>query len=183
MLGNHDTNRFLTEVAGNRRALMNATALLLTIRGIPQIYYGDEIGMAGSGDPDNRRDFPGGFPGDSNNAFTAAGRTPEQQEVFAWTQSLLKLRKQHPALTAGFDYNLAVDDKSYVFLREAADDRVVVAFNNAAAPGRVTMNISQLPLAAANSWTVLLGEGKATRDGDNLALDMPPHSVTLIQAK
>ena len=46
-------------------------ALLTTLRGIPQIYYGDEIGMAGDDDPDDRHDFPGGFPGDKQNAFYA----------------------------------------------------------------------------------------------------------------
>lgn len=183
MLDNHDTNRFLNEVGGSHTAFKNATALLLTMRGIPQIYYGDEIGMPGDGDPDNRRDFPGGFPGDSKNAFTADGRTPEQQDVFAWTQSLLKLRKQHTALTAGQHWNLAADDTSYVYLREAGDDHVVVAFNHADAPKKISIDISHLPLASARTWTPLLGDAKASRDGDNLVLDMPAQSVTLVQVK
>jgi hypothetical protein len=73
--------------------LKAAFSLLLTMRGIPQIYSGDEIAMPGGGDPHNRRDFPGGFPGDLRDAFTSSGRTSERQEVFAHVQSLLALRK------------------------------------------------------------------------------------------
>jgi glycosidase len=54
----------------------------MTARGVPMIYYGDEIAMSGGDDPDNRRDFPGGWSDDLLNAFKPSGRTPEQQEVF-----------------------------------------------------------------------------------------------------
>jgi len=55
--------------------------LILTLRGIPELYYGDELGMTGLADPDNRHDFPGGWKEDPRNAFSADGRTPEQQEI------------------------------------------------------------------------------------------------------
>ena len=77
-LGNHDDRRFMSEEGSSPAKLKAAFSLLLTLRGIPQIYSGDEIAMAGGDDPDNRRDFPGGFPGDPHNAFTAR-RTAEQQ--------------------------------------------------------------------------------------------------------
>ena len=76
-IGNHDTTRFLTEADGSVPKLKLALGLLLTLRGMPQIYSGDEIGMPGGEDPDNRHDFPGGFAGDAHNAFTKAGRTAE----------------------------------------------------------------------------------------------------------
>ena len=88
-IGNHDNKRFMGEEGSTIIKLKAATGLLLTLRGIPQVYSGDEIGMPGGDDPDNRRDFPGGFPGDPTNAFTSAGRTAEQQDVFAYLQSLL----------------------------------------------------------------------------------------------
>jgi hypothetical protein len=65
------------------------------------LYYGDEIAMPGGRDPDNRHDFPGGWPSDPKNAFTAEGRTPEQQDVFTYVQTLLRLRHEHPALQGG----------------------------------------------------------------------------------
>jgi glycosidase len=67
--------------------------LTLTLRGIPQLYYGDEIGMPGGADPDNRHDFPGGWSGDPKNAFTTDGRTQQQQQIFSYVQKLLRLRR------------------------------------------------------------------------------------------
>ncbi len=74
-LGNHDTERFVT-AAGSEGALKLALAYVLTTRGTAQIYSGDEIAMPGATDPENRNDFPGGFPGgasNSNDAFAASG--------------------------------------------------------------------------------------------------------------
>ena len=93
-IGNHDQMRFVSETGSSLAKLKAAFGLLLTLRGIPQIYSGDEIAMPGGNDPDNRHDFPGGFPGDAHNAFTAGGRTAEQQDAFAYVQSLLKLRQK-----------------------------------------------------------------------------------------
>ena len=71
-------------------------SILMTTRGIPQMYYGTEIMMGGEkskGDGDIRRDFPGGWAGDEKDAFTAAGRTKEQNEVFDFVRTLLNWRK------------------------------------------------------------------------------------------
>jgi neopullulanase len=76
--------------------------------------------MEGNEDPDNRRDFPGGFPNDSRNAFDESGRTPEQQEIFSYVQSLLRLRAEHPALRTGDLKLIYVDDSAYVYRRELA---------------------------------------------------------------
>lgn len=183
MLGNHDLNRFLTEASGNLQSLKNATALLLTIRGIPQLYYGDEIGMSGGGDPECRRDFPGGFPNDPSNAFTDAGRTAEQRDVFNWTQKLLTVRQQHTALTDGKLLDLAVNDTSYIFLRDNVTDRVIVAFNTADTLRKTTITLTNLPLSSSKTFTTLAGDAKATLDATTLTVEMPPHSVTLIEAK
>src|ERR1700759_549459 len=79
-------------------------AFLLTTRGIPQIYYGTEILMPGTkaeGDGHIRKDFPGGWPGDTINAFTKAGRTTMQNEAWDYMQKLLQWRKTNPAVTQG----------------------------------------------------------------------------------
>jgi glycosidase len=67
--GNHDVERFAFAKGASPERLKLAFSILLTMRGLPELYYGDEIGMTGGNDPDNRRDFPGGFPGDKQNAF------------------------------------------------------------------------------------------------------------------
>ena len=139
--------------------------------------------MQGGADPDNRRDFPGGFPGDSNNAFIQSGRTPEQQDVFALVQQLLTLRRQHLALTTGSHWNLFVDDASYVFIRQAATDRVLVAFNNGDSSRSLKLQGDKFPLRTVNTFQAVLGEARATRNGDEVSLDIPPHSVTLMLAK
>jgi glycosidase len=129
--GNHDVSRLMTEAKGDARRVKLAFAILFTLRGTPQMYYGDEIAMEGNGDPDNRRDFPGGFPGDMGNAFTEAGRTPEQQDIFHYVRFLLHLRTAHPALRTGTLKDILVDDSAYVYSREEGSERILVAINSA----------------------------------------------------
>ena len=81
-LGVHDMPRFMNEEGATIEGLKLAQTLIMTSRGTPLLYYGDEIAMPGGGDPDNRRDFPGGFSGDTRNAFTAQGRTAQENEVW-----------------------------------------------------------------------------------------------------
>lgn len=102
-IDNHDTDRFL----GNGRdtlALKQALALLLTVKRIPQIYYGTEILMNGTKqvtDGNVRKDFPGGFPGDKRNAFTAEGRTQAENAMFNWLSRLLHWRQGNEVVTKG----------------------------------------------------------------------------------
>jgi glycosidase len=103
---------------------------LLTLRGVPLVYYGDEIAMAGGGDPDNRRDFPGGFPGDARNAFLAAGRTGVEQDVFGHVQALLRARKELAPLRRGATTNLVVAEQTWAYARRYEGQTVVVALNN-----------------------------------------------------
>jgi len=94
------------------------------------MYYGDEIGMEGTGDPDNRRDFPGGFPGDPRNAFTEQGRTRQEQDIFHYVQSLLRLRAEHPALRKGDFKSIFADETAYVYSRHGGGETVLIAVNN-----------------------------------------------------
>ncbi|HEX3436186.1 MAG TPA: alpha-amylase family glycosyl hydrolase [Pseudacidobacterium sp.] len=115
--GNHDLKRFLSEPGASVASLKIAFGLIATMRGMPQLYSGDEIAMRGGDDPDNRHAFPGGFPGDTTNAFTQSGRTPEQQEVFSWVQGLLQLRANEPELTQAQQQNIFADDTTFAFVR------------------------------------------------------------------
>ena len=138
LLGSHDERRFMAEPGATTEGLRLAYTFLLTYRGTPLIYYGDEIAMPGGGDPDNRRDFPGGFPGDARNAFEASGRTPEQQAVFAHVQRLLRLRAERADLRRGATEHLHVAEQSYVYRR----GRTVVALNNDRKPAEVRLPAS-----------------------------------------
>lgn len=176
---NHDVPRFASSDGSSLAKLKLAFGLTLTLRGTPQLYYGDEIGMQGGGDPDNRRDFPGGWPHDPNEAFTEAGRTPEQQEIFAYVQKLLRIRRQHPALSAGKLWHLDSDDSSYVFLREAEEEQIVVVFNNAAQVRDLRVNLNDTPAEGARRVSPVFGNGKAELAGSELRLSAPAQSLSL----
>jgi glycosidase len=158
---NHDVPRFASVEGSSTAKLKLAFGLTLTLRGIPEMYYGDEIGMPGGGDPDNRRDFPGGWPGDPKNAFTTDGRTAEQQELFTYVQRLLQLRREHPALQSGKLWHLFSDDTAYVFLRETEEERVMVAFNNSSESRELRIPFDDTPAKGAAGFTLLLGQAKA----------------------
>lgn len=131
--GNHDTSRFLSQPGATSEKEKIGFGLLATLRGMPQIYSGDEIAMTGGDDPDNRRDFPGGWPDDKQSAFTAAGRTPPQTAMHDWVASLFTLRAKHPALLNGTQQDLSAGEKVFAFSRTAASgDTLLIAINNSA---------------------------------------------------
>jgi glycosidase len=176
---NHDVARFAGTGSGSARKAKLAFGLTLTLRGIPELYYGDEIGMPGGGDPDNRRDFPGGWPGDQKNAFTADGRTAEQQELFSYVQTLLRLRREHPALQTGKLWHLFSDDTSYVFLRETEEERILVAFNNSAEPRELRIPFDDTPAKGAAGFTLLLGQAKAAVFKGEARITAPAQSISI----
>jgi neopullulanase len=176
---NHDMARLTADGDTSLTKLKLAYGLVLTLRGIPEIYYGDEIALPGGGDPDNRRDFPGGWIGDTQDAFVASGRTAIQQEIFSYTQSLLHLRREHVALQIGHLWHLFSDDSAYVFLRDVEEEHLLVAFNRANAPGILRIPRADTPLAQFPAATPLFGEGAARVTNDELQLTLPPQSITI----
>lgn len=178
---NHDTTRFAGMPGATPAKLKLAFGLILTLRGIPEIYYGDEIAMPGGGDPDNRRDFPGGWHDDPQNAFTPEGRTTEQQEIFQFVQSLLRLRKAHDALRSGRLWHLSADDSSYIFVRESDEERLVVAFNNAATEKSLKISLRDTPVENTAGLSVLFGDAHGELAGRELRLTLPPHSISIFQ--
>jgi glycosidase len=176
---NHDVPRFASMEGATPAKLKLAFGLTLTLRGIPQIYYGDEIAMPGGGDPDNRRDFPGGWPGDAASAFTGEGRTPAQQEVFEYVRSLLQLRQQHDALQAGKLWHLYADNSIYIFLRESENEKIAVAFHKGAADFDSKISLQDTPGQGAASFEPIFGSAKAELAGQQLHLHLPAQSLTV----
>jgi neopullulanase len=131
-LGNHDTPRFMSDGAATPDRLKLAFTFLLTMRGTPSIYYGDEIGMNGGADPDNRHDFPGGWKGDPRNAFEASGRTEQENSIFNYVRKLTTLRAQSDALRRGKMIDLAVTEHTWAYARQAQNETAVVVLNNSA---------------------------------------------------
>jgi len=129
---NHDTSR-INHVYPAIEDYKLAMTLIATIRGIPQIYYGSEIGMKGDktkGDGDIRKDFPGGWKGDINNAFTAKGRTEFQNEYFSFTKKVLNWRKKTKAIHTGKTMQFLPENNVYVYFRYNDTQKVMVIINN-----------------------------------------------------
>ena len=177
--GNHDTTRLGGTPEGTPAWLKLAFGLIFTVRGIPELYYGDEIGTPGGVDPDNRRDFPGGWTEDSRNAFTKIGRNPEQEELYSYVSTLLAVRAQHPALRRGKLWSLASDDATYVFMRETDEERILVAFHTGANAREINVQLEDTAGQKATNETVIFGPGQAELAGKTMKLRVPGQSVTL----
>lgn len=130
---NHDTGRFNEIYKSDFKKYQMAMTLIATVRGIPQLYYGSEIGMKGDkgkGDADIRRDFPGGWNGDTNNAFTKQGRTAEQQKFFEFSSKLFTWRKSKEVIHSGKTTHYVPDNNVYVYFRYNEKETVMVIINN-----------------------------------------------------
>ena len=130
-IDNHDTERFL---ANGQDSLMlkQALALLLTVNRIPQLYYGTEIMMNGTKEVTDgyvRKDFPGGFPGDTQNAFTKEGRTKAQGNMFNWLSRLLHWRQNNDLITKGKMTQFIPMDGIYVIARRLGSKTSLTILN------------------------------------------------------
>lgn len=132
--GNHDITRINEYFEGNLAKYKLVMTLVLTTRGIPQLYYADEIGMLGNkeknGDGDLRKDFPGGWKNDTQNAFTETGRTAKQKEYHSFTKKLLQWRKENSVIHTGKLLQYVPVDNVYVYFRYTDTETVMVIINN-----------------------------------------------------
>jgi neopullulanase len=156
MQNNHDTRRFMSLPGATLEGAMLHMAYTLTTRGTPEIYSGEEIAMEGGDDPDNRRDFPGGFAADARSAFEQTGRTAAEQRMFEWTRELLRLRRDHTALRRGSLLDLFFDEDSYAYARRDDSETVIIAINRAAAPKEMTFPADYLGARARSRLEPLL---------------------------
>ncbi|MBW8682802.1 glycoside hydrolase family 13 protein [Chitinophaga rhizophila] len=148
-LDNHDLSRFYSVVKENKQKYKAALAWLLTTRGIPQLYYGAEIGMKNFSAPDGlvREDFQGGWAGDAKNKFTAAGRDAAENELFDYVRTIATYRKQHPVLQTGKLMQYVPLDNVYTYFRYNADNTVMIVLNPnekevAVSPARFTERVA-----------------------------------------
>jgi glycosidase len=179
--GNHDSNRIFSSLHENLKAWKMAMAFLLTTRGIPEIYYGNEILMTGEkskGDGNLRKDFPGGWPGDKMNAFTPLGRTAEQNNAFFFLRKLLNWRKTNQAVQFGNLTHYIVENGVYVYFRSYEGKKVMVLLNNNNKP--VTVNLTRFA-EDLNGFT----KGKNIINDKTLTLGneikLPAKSPTIIE--
>ncbi len=130
---NHDMDRFFTQVGHDFDFYKMGIVYFLTIRGIPQIYYGTEILMHNTGYEDNhgviRTDFPGGWMGDDINAFTGKGLDEQQLEAQKFMKKLLNWRKNKKVIHSGKLMQFAPEDGIYVYFRYDDSDVIMIILN------------------------------------------------------
>ena len=140
-LDNHDMSRFFSVANEDVTKYLSAITWLLTARGIPQIYYGDELATTGTTNPTDgyvRLDFPGGFPGDKINKFLSDGRTKKDDSIYQHIATLANYRKNSSALTTGKFMQYVPDDGLYVYFRYDAQQTVMIVMNTAKKEKKIT---------------------------------------------
>ncbi|KAA3622322.1 MAG: alpha-amlyase [Bacteroidetes bacterium] len=140
---NHDMDRFYTQVNEDVDLFKMGMAYFLTMRGVPQIYYGSEVLMKNAGAPGDhgiiRSDFPGGWEGDKINGFTGEGLSGDQKDVQTYVKTLLNWRKDNKVIHNGKLMQFVPVNGVYVFVRYTDEGKVLVLLNKSMAPAEVDM--------------------------------------------
>jgi neopullulanase len=142
-LDNHDRDRFYSIVGEDYSNFKMGIGLLLTGRGIPHLYYGTEILMKNFKNPSDamvREDFPGGFAGDPNNKFMAAGRTAAENAAFDYVSRLANFRKTSSALTKGALMQYAPQKGIYIYFRYDAKQTILCILNTDTVSSEINFN-------------------------------------------
>jgi glycosidase len=142
-LDNHDIPRFYSVVGEDTSKYKMAFAWMLTTRGIPQMYYGNEILMAGTTSPNDgyvRQDFPGGWEGDALNKFTAAGRTTKENSIFNYIKTLTHFRLKSSAIKTGKFMQFLPVDGVYVYFRYDGMQTVMCLMNTNTEPKTIELS-------------------------------------------
>jgi neopullulanase len=181
LLGGHDDGRFMSEKGASLAGLKLANAFVLTTRGVPQLYYGDEIAMTGADEPTTRADFPGGFPGDKRNAFTKAGRTRDEEDVFEFIRKMTHLRAELKPLQRGELVNLHVSAQQYVYARRAPSGVVIIAINNDSKVASLQFEIRQTGMVDGTTLVDRVGSSTEVRVSDGrVKLILPGRSAAVL---
>jgi glycosidase len=179
-LDNHDVDRIYSTLKEDDAKWKQAITLLLTTRGIPQIYYGTEILMKNFSNPDGlvREDFPGGWPGDAANKFTAAGRNNKENEAFNYVKTLANWRKNNPVVYDGKLMQFVPDDDMYVYFRYNESECVMVILNTSDAQKKLdTKRFEERTSGFSKAKNVVTGNMVA----DLSIIDVLPKSATVLE--
>ncbi len=179
---NHDVNRYLDTQKDDVRKLKMAMAFILTTRGIPQLFYGSEILLstgADKGDGNKRKDFPGGWQEDGQNAFDASGRTEVQEDMYLYLSRLLNWRKNKEVIHTGKLKHFIPKDGIYVYFRYNEKETIMIAFNN---------NEKEAKTIETSRFNEFLGKYKSGHElisgqsiSDLSAITVPAKSAVIIE--
>lgn len=181
---NHDTDHIMSVLGGDIQKYKNLMTFLLTTRGIPQLYVGTEIlleGQKSDGDGKMRVDFPGGWEGDSRNAFTAEGRTARENEAFNYLKKLLNWRKQNPVIHTGKLKHYVPEKDTYVYFRSNSEKTVMVVINQNKKAQNLNLNRFSESLGAFISGKDVIS-GKEF-DFSKASISLAPNTSVLLELK
>ena len=190
LANNHDTDRFISLPGATKEGAKLHTAFILATRGIPQLYYGEEILMTGGHDPDNRKDFSGGWTEDKINNFTKAGRTKDEQEMFEWTARWLETRKQYIALREGKTIDVYYNENIYAFRRKKGEKDILLIFNNSDKKQSLSFDRKLINAVEKGCYLDILVDIKTKRSkggrcpdygSDKIDFELEPKSVTAVE--
>ena len=178
---NHDMRRIYSHLNGDIDLFRLAMVLVLTTRGIPQVFYGTEILMGAPGVSDHgslRADFPGGWAGDAVNGFTGEGLPEASMEAQQFFKKLLHWRRQSAAVTTGKLTHYAPRDGAYVYFRHTEEERVMVALNKSDAPYSLALaRFDEMLSGAPQAVDVLTGTTHSLQ-GD---LEIPARGFLILE--
>jgi len=180
LLGGHDDGRFMSERGATLAGLKLANAFVLTTRGVPQLYYGDEIAMTGPDEPTTRGDFPGGFPGDKRNAFSKEGRSREEQGLFEYVRKVTRLHTELEPLRRGQVINLHVSEQQYAYARKIRSEVAIIVINNDTKSATVEFDVKPAGLGDGALLVDKLGQLTEVRiSTGKIKTMLPPRSASL----
>ena len=181
---NHDLGRLMHFFNGDIQKMKMAIAFIGTVRGIPQWYYGSEILMGGDGGASHgaiRQNYPGGWPGDTIDAFTREGRTKEQNLVFDYLTKVMNFRKSSPVLHDGNTLHFIPSEEVYVFFRYTENEAVMVMMNNNAT------NNTTVDMARFSEILKNFSSGREVTNGQKFdtldKITVPAKSALIIELK
>ena len=157
LISSHDSPRMISLLSEDKTKLKFGVIVQMTIPGAPSVYYGDEVGVSGNGDPSNRRTYP----------WSDKGGSPDTA-LYNHFKTLIGIRNQHSALRGGSFTTLLKDATFYSFLRTDNGEKIVVILNNTGAAGTATVPVSSY-LADGAVLTDLLNGGTVTVSGGNIS--------------
>lgn len=156
---NHDIERIMYAANSDISKFKLVLTFLLTTRGIPQIYYGTEIGMiGGKSHGELREEFPGGFPEHKRNAFNKDERTELENQIYSFIKSLIHLKKEHSSLKNGSLIQFPPKNELYVYFRFDDYEKILVVINNNNEENKINLDSFQKAIGNdPNTITILAG--------------------------
>jgi len=180
---NHDMSRIFTQLDHDEGLFRMAVAYMLTMRGAPQVYYGTEILMNNRESDSHgiiRSDFPGGWKGDSKNAFTGAGLSENEKEAQAFVRTLLQWRRDKDVIHFGETTHFRPENSTYVYFRHDDNESVMVVLNkNEEAVSLELSRFRERLQGYSAARDVVSGETETLGE----ALNLPARSVRILELK